>query len=117
MRSNPRSTKTRIAVAANGLVTLAMRNGWSSVRGSRVRKFARPPANVYVPFPGTRTATATLGRLLRLMIAVNSALRRCVTFAGKSAFFATTVDDGALATGVTVARRQAKRLRRSTLET
>jgi hypothetical protein len=51
------------------------------------------------------------------MIAVNSALRRCVTFAGKSAFVATTVDDGALAAGVTVTRRQAKRLHRSMIET
>jgi hypothetical protein len=39
-----------------------------------------------------------------------------VTFVGKSAFVATTVDD-ALATGATVTRRQANRLHSSMLKT
>src|SRR5580704_6277892 len=61
--SSPRSTSTNIAVAANGFVTLAIRNGGSSLLARCVSRFAYPSVNAYSPLPGTETRTATLGKL------------------------------------------------------
>src|ERR1700736_3530692 len=65
---------------------LAIRKGSSRVRRVRVSKFANPSTNVYRPFPGTNTPTATLGRLFCFTIFSISRSRLRATAGAKRSF-------------------------------
>src|SRR5579884_2789629 len=84
LRRRPRSTSCSTAAATNAFVTLAIRNGCAYFRAAWVCKFADPVTNRYSRRPGTRTPTATLGRLFSRAIRVIAASSRCVTLAEKS---------------------------------
>src|ERR1700732_5116906 len=87
------------------------------LRAVRVFKLANPSTNVYRPFPGTNTPTATLGKLFRFAMSSISRSRLRATRGANRWFEPAAADHDAIESKRRSAQRHTRSLKCNLIET